>query len=206
MLLEQRVLDAQPDRVIVAINTSDISDTMMRGGRERFQPDGTTRFTRQPPAWEWLYGISFLTRHVVHGVFGYNYLLLRARDVPSYQAEAVDRIVEAVNAFAALSRARHFNLLIVLHPDHWEGTNRRYSDVFAALVSRITQLPGVNTADVLAQWKASAWYAEADAQSLYWPLDGHNSPKGYEALGRVVADRIVELGLIGSDRPGYAEH
>jgi lysophospholipase L1-like esterase len=206
MLLEHRLLDADPDLVIVAINTSDISDTMMRGGRERFQPGGTTRFTRQPPAWEWLYGISFLTRHVVHGILGYDSLFLRERDLPAHRAEAIDRIVEAVSAFATLSRERHFGLLIVLHPDHWEGTNRTYSDVFASLVARVTQLPGVNTADVLARWKAGDWYADADVQSLYWPLDGHNSPEGYEALGRAVADRIVELGLIGSDPPGHAEH
>ena len=47
-LLKERLLKYNPNMVIVAINSSDIDDLIIRGGMERFQPGGILKYKEGP--------------------------------------------------------------------------------------------------------------------------------------------------------------
>ena len=198
MLLREKLLPYEPDLVLVAINASDITDAMNRGGQERFQADGTTRVSH-PPQWEWLYGISYLFRHVIHDVLRYNWLLIRESALKAEQQKAIHHVVEAASAFAALGHERGFRVLIVLHPDHWEADHQTYEEAFAEAVDTLTRLPGLDVVDVLARWKSTGVLGPDGASSLYWSFDGHNNSKGYAAFGETVADRILHSDLMNRE-------
>ena len=68
-LLEQEQLPFMPEQVIVAVNFSDVTDVVIRGGTERFRPDGTVRY-RAEPAFMPLYRYSHFFRAVLHLLLG----------------------------------------------------------------------------------------------------------------------------------------
>jgi lysophospholipase L1-like esterase len=193
VLLRDQLVRYRPDLVLVAINTSDISDVMIRGGSERFLPDGTTRFTRRPPAWEPLYGISYLFRHVIHDLLGYDYLFVRAQELEAEHDKAIEHIVGTVAGISALGRERGFALVVVLHPDNWEARTRAHTSQMVKLGARLRTDPRLPVIDVLGAWVASGLFERASADSLYWPIDGHNNSKGYAAFGEAVADALAAL-------------
>lgn len=50
-LFLRRLLKYDPDTVILALNSFDLTDVAARGGEERFLPDGSLKY-RDPPSWE----------------------------------------------------------------------------------------------------------------------------------------------------------
>ena len=192
MLLKEKLLPYRPDLVIIAINSSDIEDVKNRGGRERFLTDGTLRAAKQPPSWEWLYGLSFIFRHVLHDALGYDSLFFKRSDQQAEAAKAIEHIDAAVTAFVQLGRERGFQTLIVLHPTGWEASRQQWSGDFANLVTRIEKRPDVDVVNMLAAWKSKGLLDNNLADKLYWPIDGHNNATGYAAFGEVVAAKILD--------------
>lgn len=61
----------KPDFVIQAINASDVTDIIYRGGQDRFNTDGTTS-CKDCPKWEKLYQYSYLFRGLIRTIGGYD--------------------------------------------------------------------------------------------------------------------------------------
>jgi lysophospholipase L1-like esterase len=198
MLLREKLLDPTPDLAIVAVNSSDVNDVMIRGGEERFRPDGTTRFARVAPRWEWIYGMSYLARHVVHDLLGYDYFFIRKRDLAGERQRAVDRTLAALRAMQALGRDRGFGVLIVTHPGINEAAYNHYDVDMHRLVDELARTPGLATLDLLAPWQPAI--AERGVETFFWPIDGHNTPEGYAWFAEAIADRLVELNLLPAER------
>lgn len=189
-LLDEKLRDYRFDLVLVAINASDVNDVIVRGGRERFGADGITR-PRPTPWWEWLYGVSFLARHVVHDLLGYNALFIRNSAWLAARREACQQLLDAVAGFQALANRDGYRLVIVIHPDKQEAARARYERVFAEFVDAVKAQPGLLVVDVLERWKAAGALAGGSAARWYWPIDGHHTPEGYAAFGNAVADAVV---------------
>lgn len=189
VLLEDKLLPYRADVVFVAINASDVNDVIIRGGRERFGADGITR-PRPTPWWEWIYGVSFMARHVVHDVLGYNSLFIKESRWQDARREAGAQLLQAVRAYQTLAARGGFRLVVVIHPDKREASRARYERGFAAFVAEVKALPGIEVVDVLDRWSTSGVLTANSAASLYWPIDGHNTPEGYAAFGRAVADAV----------------
>ena len=131
VLLRDRLLPFQPDLVIVAVNPTDMYDVLIRGGMERFRPDGSTRYARHAPDWERVYAMSYIVRAVVHDVLRYNWLLIQESQMESPTKIVVDELVSVLAAFQALSVERDFDLLVVLHPSSYlEVLDNRYGNEF----------------------------------------------------------------------------
>ena len=143
-----------------------------------------------------MYGISYLLRHVMHDVMHYNWLLIRPSDMEVERHKAIDRLVAAARAFAALGHERGFHVVTVLHPDYFDAAHQTYEYSFAEVVNQLKRLPEVEVVDVLDEWKSSGLLARDGASALYWRIDGHNNSKGYAAFGEVVANEILRKGLM----------
>ncbi len=196
MLLKEILLDYDPDLVVVATNSSDINDIIIRGGMERFQPDGTIRAGHTAPDWEWIYGISYIFRSIVHELLDYNKILIKEKDVPGRKLKAIGNIVATTTLFSKLADDRDFDFLLVVHPSRSTVKRGHHSDRMVTLTAGLKNLLDIEMIDVLEQWQESGVIAAENAESIYWPLDGHHNSEGYRLLGEAVADRIMELNLI----------
>lgn len=197
MLLKERLLDLEPDLVIVAINNSDVNDIIVRGGMERFQADGTTVYSNSPPSWEWIYGISFIFRSIVHDVLGYDWLFMKPDEAVVAQRQAAAQITTAVDAFARLAREEEFRLLIVTHPHEWERRSHNYAFGFGDVVADLANDTGIAYVDLLDYYTVNRIITEENAAEFWWQLDAHHNGRGYQAMGNGIADTIKRLQLIG---------
>jgi len=196
MLLREKLVSYHPDLVIVATNSTDVQDIMLRGGLERFRPDGSVAVRHAAPSWEWLYGISYLSRPVVHGLLEYDRFLIKRSVSSTRTRAAVVDMRATVAAFTTLAREHGFRLLFLLHPDRGEAEEGQYDPVFDGFAASVKQIPGIEALDVLRYWQERQIITPENASSFYWPIDGHNNPRGYAALGQAVADQVIRLDLL----------
>ncbi len=126
-LLHDRLMQCRPDIVMVALNTSDISDYFFRGGMERFHHDGRVYY-RHGPWYERLYASSRVLRFISITIF---------RQKP--QMFISDKGYEAYeNAFVKDTRgvlirmaqeARPAKLLVMIHPGPTDCESPSHDDV-----------------------------------------------------------------------------
>jgi lysophospholipase L1-like esterase len=195
VLFRDRLAEYRPDLVIAALNNSDIADVMTRGGMERFRPDGRIRGDRGP-GWDWLYGISYITRHVVHDVLGRSWLLLRPGDQAAAQAQARAHLRQAIDDIAALSRDLGARFVLVLIPHQYEVKDGRYEDGFRPLVEELTATGRADVIDLLERYQHAGTLTPANSGEFYWALDFHHNARGYALMGRTMATEFRARGLL----------
>jgi lysophospholipase L1-like esterase len=189
--LMRRLLRYSPDLVVVAINSGDVDDHVVRGGMERFPPGGGY-VLRPGPAWERLYAVSFVARHVVHDVLGYDRLLLRPRERLERERLAVKDIDALLDDFGKAAVAHGFSLLFVFHPLAHELEAGRTN--LAETAARVEAAGATPVLDLFARFEALGRDAEGQVR-YYWPVDQHHTPAGYRVFAEAVAARVRQLGL-----------
>jgi lysophospholipase L1-like esterase len=193
VLFRERLLSFSPDLVILVMNSSDIEEPMIRGGMERFRPDGTTVYSRQGPSWEWLYGVSFIVRHIVHDVLNYNRYLMKEDETKSEQIKAAGGIAAVIDDFEELSKIHEFDLLFVAQPDAEEVASNAYLYGFGNVVSALETRRNTNFIDLLAYYRTRRIITEKNVREFYWRIDGHHNQKGYEVMGTAIANKVWSL-------------
>lgn len=191
VLLRDLLLPLSPDLVIVAIN-EEASDIMVRGGMERFKPDGTVEY-KKPPSWEWLYGSSYIARLVAHRLLGYDYLFFKPAQRRLEQDKAVALIEQSVRMFQRLSEENHFTLLVVCHPLRHEVERGSYEYLSKILTASRTY--GIEHLDMLEYFLAVEKIGRDNAGAYYWARDGHHNARGYAAFARGVQWKLEQMGI-----------
>jgi lysophospholipase L1-like esterase len=195
MLLKEKLHSFHPDLVIVVINTSDVSEIIVRGGSERFQPDGTVSYSTGP-SWERLYGLSYIWRAIVHEVLDYNFLLVKGRDLAARQREAVRLLGVALESIREFCRAHGMDLHIVSHPHRWELQQGSYDvPAYDELMRRLEREPDLRFVDLVKYYAQHGIITAETAPKLYWPLDLHHNTNGYRIMGEAIAANVIEMGL-----------
>jgi lysophospholipase L1-like esterase len=194
MLLKEKLRPLRPDLVVVALNETDVTEVVIRGGAERFRPDGTVAY-RPAPRWEGLYARSYLVRLIVHGGMRYNWMLMSDEQLTREEKIAVQKLVAEVRSFREWCAADGCRLLVVAHPLLAAARVGRHPDSFAALVQRLGQEPGTHFVDLMPSYIRDGVSGSA-AQNYFWPIDTHHNTRGYEVMGRAIAQHIWEAGLI----------
>jgi hypothetical protein len=198
VLFRDKLLKYKPDLVIVTVNNTDIGETMLRGGFERFHKDGTTHY-RKAPWFEPLFAHSFLVRRVVFDVFHYNWQFIRANEEQGVHDSAVAELMSAVDSFAILSGEKKFRLLFDFHPMQAELQKREA--YFAERFIAHCREHGYEYVDSREQFYKMG-IDTTNAASLYWSEDGHFNGKGYNYLAKTVWRRLetessqVDSGLV----------
>lgn len=184
MLLKQKILRYKPDMVIVAYNQSDITDCIIRGGFERFRPDGTVSYSKGP-WWEWIYANSFLCRRVVHGVLHYNNLLLSPDGYQTRNDQAINILKQSVDSLSHLCTDSHCRLTLVFHPALFEirSDKQELQPVLDHALHR-----GLNVIDILEYFKREIKRDSMD--KYFWKIDRHNNSRGYTLFARAVAEHM----------------
>jgi hypothetical protein len=196
MLLKGKLLSLDPDLVIFAMNDSDVFDVMKRGGMERFRADGSTQSSASPPSWEWLYAISFITRHIVHGPLQYNWQFCRPDNCEEMNQGAVNLIMQAVDSVSDLSRVHGFDVVFVTHPVRWEVLQEYWGDAMKILVEPLSKRTDLMHLDLLENWASTGAMTPENAKDHYWEVDGHHNELGYRVMGESIAEGIQGFRLI----------
>ncbi len=192
VLLKERLLKYKPDVVLLAVNNSDIYDILIRGGMERFRPDGTIKYNNAP-WWEPIYACSRIARLFFHAL-GYNKLFVKNNDCRLIKSK--EKIIETLELFKILAKENKFDLIIIFHPDKTDVLLKqlKLNDVYQKLFCE-KQLSIFNMLDYFATHEKidSSNYAQ-----YYWVKDGHHNAKGYAAFARGVEWKLKEMGIMDS--------
>jgi len=187
VLLEKLLRQFHPNTVVLAINSSDIDDVIIRGGMERFKPDGKLQFS-QPPYWEKLYATSFIFRTILHSQVDLDWTLLTMKEKPARRAEAIDSIGNCIKRFHELAKQKGFKLVVVFHPREDEIKTGDFPyNALAAKLAADTSYTIINMKDEFAN---SGRITKANSGEFYWPVDLHHNTKGYRVLGELIAERM----------------
>ncbi|HLP49819.1 MAG TPA: GDSL-type esterase/lipase family protein [Chitinophagales bacterium] len=186
MFLKQKLIAYKPDVVLFTINSSDIFETVNRGGFERFGADGNTHFTRKAPWWEIAYAHSYLVRLVIHKVLGYNRFLI-AGDWNEKAGDAfiaLNDCVDKTNTFCAQNNIR---CIFVLNPLLYEV---EADTLDCNPVLQYARQKGYEVTDVHKYFKGHGVNAK-NISVYYWPNDTHNTSMGYTLFAQAVATQVT---------------
>jgi hypothetical protein len=192
LLLEKKLLAFDPDLVIVAVNATDVDNVRVRGGLERFGPDGSIVY-RAGPRWEWLYGASYIVRHVAHDLLDYNWYLLKRSEMEMVESQSIDLLEEGLMLFAETSRAHEFELVIVVHP-----LKEELDEDFLHLQPLVDRLRSrdIRVVDLFDYYRSAEGIPAGKTGDYYWKLDGHHNLRGYELFARGLGRSLLEWRLV----------
>jgi len=195
-LFTRRLQKYQPDLVLLTINRSDMDDIIVRGGMDRFGPDGFMK-ERTPPITEWPFAHSRIIRTVLMSLFQVDYLLLRPEQRTQKEAMAVSVILEVAWAMKTLGEEQGFAFLLVIHPFWPDIVNPGAPNPFEDLESRCAQMriPCINL--------TSFFRKEIRADRVFeyfWPVESHCNEKGYDVFARAIEKGIRQI-YVGSAFP-----
>jgi len=192
LLLKEKLLKYSPDLVIVAINSSDVIDVVVRGGMERFKEDGSVKY-KGGPWFEPLFGMSHLVRLFILNVLEYDWYLLQRNERAEKEKEAIDQIYTSIQMFDELSRKAGFKLLIVFQPLLDELEKEKFP--FSELIAKLESEKRVAVLDLLDFYLQDEKVQKGHAASYYWPLDLHHNRQGYAMFAKGVRNKLEGMNL-----------
>ena len=171
----------QPDIILQSLSSGDISvDLMVRGGFERFLPNGRVQF-RKGPWWEPIYALSFLSRFYFNAI-GYNQLLMRDADILARKNELDQTTIALFADYAALAKRNNSQLVLVLQPFLNEVNARQYTYDFTAILQGLQHTDNLRIVDLLPFYTEQIKSTDTKPEVYYWPIDGHHNAIGYSMM------------------------
>lgn len=191
LLLKEMSASLHPDMLILAINPTDINDFIINGG---YQADDGSVFPVdiKPPDWEWLYGASFIVRHIVHRYLGYNMDLQKASTSKKLQLQGWACLHRSLLDIDGYCRNKHIKFMVLFHPS--EGEIRNGVSIFRDLEEKLNG--NIPYCDALDYYLAHAPAIRKDGSGYYWPHDQHHTPKGYRLLAEAAYNCLITSGLL----------
>ena len=184
-ILKKLLLPYHPKMVIVAVNSSDMTDVIKAGGWERYD------HTKRAPWWGYIYQFSFVARAVAHATMHVNWLLLTPAQNEKADKEALEKLEKCLTEnYLALAREQHFQLVVVLHPMLSELEENRFP--LQPLFTQLQQYPEIKTIHLYEAFRKEKQLRGFEHQSLYWPKDGHNNSTGYHLWADIVYREIKD--------------
>lgn len=187
VLLRDKLVEYNPDFVIININNSDLNDFIFRGGMERFLPDGTT-VNKKGPWYNKLFMLSHTLRMVIklsNPHFDIN-MMMDNDKLQAVKKEAIVEIINAINQITLLCLEKNIKFTFVFHPFPFElnGPNGEIQEVIDYLPP---YTPVINILDPMREATKSYQYEE-----IAWPINLHYNQKGYEIMGEVVFEALMD--------------
>lgn len=188
--LRDRLLVYKPDVILQALSTQDLTtDLLLRGGMERFKPNGKLKFTKGP-WWEPIYAVSYISR-LFFNVAGYNDLLLKGEPQPEEINLMNIKIIDLFKRYSLLCRQNHSRLIIILRPLHNEIEQNKYDYDFSTILNAIAGQAEV--VDLLPAYCEHIKKSNTRVTDYYWKTDGHHNSAGYELMAKCVYENIAPL-------------
>ncbi len=193
LVLDSLLQKYHPNTVVLGINTSDIHDIVIKGGRNRFKPGGKLKYN-SPPWWEPLYAVSYLFRAAVHGSKKLHWSLLTFEEEAVKSKQAIDSIETTVHRFNLLVKQHHAKLVVALHPRGEEVVSGKFP--FDTLAARLEADTGLYVINLQKEFARTGLITPKNVSDFYWKTDLHHNADGYRIMGTIIAGYIREKGLV----------
>jgi lysophospholipase L1-like esterase len=192
LLLLKRVLKRyEPDLILLAVNSTDITDYIWRGGMERFQ-DGKLKY-RKGPLWEFVYQFSYLFRAIIHEWAGHNWMLLNEKQMQLLTAQAYEALTDLIREeFMPIAAETGAQVAVFIHPmrSEIEAGNPALQGWLAEFSQ---QEPDLTNIDLMKEMQEYFLHNNSNAQDYYWPIDLHHNSKGYELLAKLLKEQLTQF-------------
>lgn len=178
----------KPDVVMLAINSTDIDDIVLRGCSERFVVDSLGEIHRKAkphPMGEYLYAVSHTFRAIA-SMFGYNSLLMTDKQTQLAKEEAVLCLANELKAMYALAAEKGFHFVVVMHPMVRNIEAGNMTDLEA--IEKELKLSGRRYVDLWSYYNDSVGINAENMYDHYWPIDRHQ--KDYRILAEGILDDL----------------
>lgn len=176
IVLRDLLLKYKPAYVILDINSSDIDDVIMRGGFERFRPDGTIKL-KPGPWWEYFYSFSIIFRDILHAYYDIHWNLLTEEQNNTEVAKAEDMICNCItDKYKELALKNNFKLIVTFHPRINELKSE--TKIFSRCKETLAQDTPLVFIDVQEKFANEIKKNKIDIDKLYYPLDLHHTVYG----------------------------
>lgn len=189
ILLQKLLNKYKPKVVILATNTTDIDDIIIKGGMERFKPDSTVQYN-QGPRWESIYATSFIARAILHTVLDLDWTLLSIEKKKLAEQQAINTITKTIESAARLAQLKQFKLIVTLNPIQYEVSTEplRYSQ----LSKELSSVKSIDYINLRNEYAKGGRITTTNYQQYYWPIDKHNNAEGYKIWAEIVASHLKE--------------
>jgi hypothetical protein len=186
LFLKSKLIDYQPDIVLLNINSTDLMDYCVRGDLNRIAPTGEFVFRPCPINLE-LYKWSHIYRFWVHDVLGRDRnTFLTASEWSACESTFPKAANEVIAKLSELSVQQGFAYKVILQPLAFESAQQAYAPYFD--IAKTTHT--IDLLDSFAMVKNDA--------TLYWPIDRHFTPHGYYLYTKFLVNRLDEEGLFSN--------
>lgn len=193
VVLKKLLLKYNPDYIILDINTSDIDDVIMRGGFERFKPDGTIQY-KSNPWWECFYSFSYIFRGILHSTYDIHWNLLTEEQNTIEALKAEDLICDCiVNEYKELALKNKFNLVVTFHPRINELQSKTIA--FARCKEKLKQENSIIFIDMQKEFEHEIEGDKIDIVKLYYPIDLHHTALGNKVWADVLSKEFQKKNL-----------
>jgi len=183
-ILVDKLLAYQPDHVLLVVNHSDIMDTIVRGGMERFQADGTVEGVEAPPM-PWGYESSQLVRFILFEVFDYTHALVTRPERDKQKARALKKLQQLVLEYHKLLESQGVRFTLVAMPD-FKGLGRNRYEQLGPLIDFAVQHQ-IDVIDTKPYLYDKLVEHDNRLGDIYWPGDMHFTELGYRYFAEAVA-------------------
>lgn len=194
ILLKKKLLKYEPDLVLLALNNSDISDVVIRGGMKRFIENGTVKFNNAP-RWEPIFAVSYVTRFLLKFGLNYNDIFVK-NDGEEYEVSR-NEIFQSLLLFQELALEYNFKFLVIFHPVKKEIRNQKLD--LADVLLRVQNETEIENLNLLNYFTEVEGINSANYERLFWKYDGHHNANGYEKFANGIEWKLKKMKIIYSD-------
>ena len=188
VLLRDRLHELKPSLVIVAINPTDYSDFICRGGETRFKEHNHVEY-RPMPSWAWIYSTLHITRPLAF-LLGYDDLLFSENQIKSLKSGFIDDFISLAKNWNTLGTQHSFRTVFVFFPTPSNlmfDLSNTYMD-YTPLDSVSNIITGYNSLSSINIFRGmDSIVSENTNYEFSWPIDCHYNSKGYNVMGQLIA-------------------
>ncbi|MDA9120727.1 hypothetical protein N9J52_01685 [Flavobacteriales bacterium] len=180
----------EPDIVSLSINTSDLSDVMVRGNYAfRYEHADNGYRLKEGPWWETLYAMSFVVRAVVHGPMRLNHLFMTDEEYKQEHSKLVDAFADILKRFKEETTVRDIKFFVIFHPTAAELRNGVFG--MQPIIEKATELriPHINLYERYSQIGVDS----SDLNRYYYPIDGHHTGLGNYLWAQSILPDVVNM-------------
>jgi hypothetical protein len=193
-ILVDKLLAYRPDLVMMVVNGSDVIDVIVRGGEERFLPNGRVKGVEPPSgAVTWLYKNSHFARFVLIEAFDYTHLMISKSERGPRAAEALEKIQSLIVKLDNLLKDKGVEFILVVLPSRQDVERNRYNDLpdMQGLLD-FSRAHGIRTIEVKPYLMDKLADGDTELDTLFWRRDYHFTPLGYRYVGEAVQQGLCD--------------
>lgn len=190
----------KPNLIIAAMNITDYTDVLLRGGEERFKSNGTTQFSKGP-WYEPIYKSSRLIRAIFHKLGGFELTgIFISTNAYKQQLPAINQnIANVLGKIKEVATRDSAQFIIVLHatPPEFMYADKELTKANTAALSQLGVLLSQKGIDVInLQTPMFRYFLNKPTSSYTYTHDLHFNPHGYNIMALYIADSLSAKGII----------